>query len=157
MSEIRGLTVRPPWAQAIAHGGKTVENRTWRTCYQGLVAIHAGKRPDWDAAPPAWTAVGMAPYQRGARRADWATGLAPGMVIAVAVLDGCHSGQGCELENGREMCSPWAMHRAWHWQLRDVRPLAEPVPCTGARGLWPLPEDVGGVIREQLRPEASRA
>jgi ASCH domain len=36
------LTVRQPWAWAIIHGGKDVENRSWRTKYRGPLLIHAG-------------------------------------------------------------------------------------------------------------------
>ena len=33
-----------PWAWAIVHGGKTVENRTQAWTYRGPLAIHAGAR-----------------------------------------------------------------------------------------------------------------
>jgi hypothetical protein len=40
---MRALTVRQPWAWAIIHGGKDVENRSWTNRYAtGLIAIHAG-------------------------------------------------------------------------------------------------------------------
>lgn len=37
------ISVRQPWAWLIAHGFKDVENRVWRTRYQGPLLIHAGK------------------------------------------------------------------------------------------------------------------
>jgi hypothetical protein len=42
--EMRVLTVRQPWAWAIIHGGKDVENRVRNVAgnYRGPVAIHAG-------------------------------------------------------------------------------------------------------------------
>lgn len=42
---MRAMTVRQPWAWAIVHGGKLVENRTRNIAgsYRGPVAIHAGK------------------------------------------------------------------------------------------------------------------
>lgn len=45
------LTVRQPWAAAIIHGGKDVENRTRNLAgsYRGPVAIHAGLAYDEDA------------------------------------------------------------------------------------------------------------
>ena len=45
-AQMRVLTVRQPWAWAIIHGGKDVENRTRNLAgaYRGPVAIHvAGK------------------------------------------------------------------------------------------------------------------
>lgn len=52
---MRVLTVRQPWAWAIIHGGKDVENRTRNIAgsYRGPVAIHAGKEVDiMDIAKP---------------------------------------------------------------------------------------------------------
>lgn len=43
---MRALTIRPEWAWLIAHGHKTIENRSWQTAYRGPIAIHAGKRSD---------------------------------------------------------------------------------------------------------------
>lgn len=42
------LSVRQPWAWAIIHGGKDIENRTWQAVNHGLkqrgrIAIHAAK------------------------------------------------------------------------------------------------------------------
>jgi hypothetical protein len=36
------LSFRPPWAWAILHLGKNIENRTWRTRYRGPILLHAG-------------------------------------------------------------------------------------------------------------------
>jgi len=49
--EVRCLTVRQPWAWAIIHGGKDVENRSWNIAgsYRGTVAIHAALQDDYDA------------------------------------------------------------------------------------------------------------
>ncbi|MBB3041198.1 hypothetical protein [Nocardioides soli] len=41
---MKALTVQQPWAWAIVHGGKDVENRTQAWSYRGLLAIHAGAR-----------------------------------------------------------------------------------------------------------------
>ncbi len=38
------LSVRQPWAWAIIHAGKDIENRTWCSTWQrGRIAIHAAK------------------------------------------------------------------------------------------------------------------
>ena len=37
------LSVRQPWAWAIVHGGKDVENRSWRSNYRGPLLIHAAR------------------------------------------------------------------------------------------------------------------
>lgn len=43
-SGMKALSVRPPWAWAIAHAGKRIENRSRRTTYRGPIAIHASKK-----------------------------------------------------------------------------------------------------------------
>jgi hypothetical protein len=40
---MKTLTVCQPWAWAIVHGLKRVENRSWATHYRGPILIHAGK------------------------------------------------------------------------------------------------------------------
>jgi hypothetical protein len=34
----------------------------------------------------------------------------------------------------------------WAWELDDVEPLADPIPCRGRQGVWRLPEDVAEEI-----------
>lgn len=38
---MKAITVRQPWAWAIIHAGKDIENRSWKTKTRGRVAIHA--------------------------------------------------------------------------------------------------------------------
>lgn len=44
--------------------------------------------------------------------------------------------------------------RRWRygWPLANNRPLARPVPCRGAFGLWAIPIDVQAQISRQLAP-----
>ncbi|MFD6294547.1 hypothetical protein ACFWFU_07050 [Streptomyces sp. NPDC060235] len=140
----RGLTIRQPWAFAIAEGFKTTENRSRRTNYRGHLLIHAGRALD--------DAVDIVRYSRdaairldglGGRSNYWdaraylpsrivpppPTSLALSAVIATAQLDGCHeAADGC--------CAPWGFPDSWHWELTDVQPLQAAVPRNGALGLW---------------------
>lgn len=43
------LTVKQPWAHLIIHGGKDIENRTWKTKFRGNLLIHAAKNDDKEA------------------------------------------------------------------------------------------------------------
>jgi len=43
---MRAISVNQPWAYAIVHGYKPVENRNWSTEYRGEVLIHAGLKFD---------------------------------------------------------------------------------------------------------------
>jgi hypothetical protein len=156
---MRALTVRPPWSWAIACGGKTVENRGWPARYRGLIAIHGGARSRWDPdgqeSPlirEAWAARARSrPEAHNSicvlkKTTDW---MAFGAVVAVAELTACHRPMECWTLT-EDMCSDWAAEGQFHWVLANIRPLAEPVPCKGALGLWRLPEDVEKLVREQL-------
>jgi ASCH domain len=128
---IRALTVRQPWASAIAHADKRIENRTWTTPHRGPVLIHSAAKPDQHATRYA----PMTAIVRGLQ-------LDLGAVIAVARIVDCHSDDG--------ECAPWAMPGHFHWRLDRVAALPLPVPATGALQLWTPPEKVLETVRLQL-------
>jgi hypothetical protein len=145
VSEIRGLTIRQPWAGAITHGPKRIENRSWTTPYRGLIAIHAGAgvgaRWEWEDAVDAVADLSGLPMSTVESQAKTRSA-----VVAVARLAGVCSGSfysdfvECD-------CGPWAVPGQRHLALADVRPLAEPVPAKGALSLWCLPDDVEAAVR----------
>lgn len=113
---MKTLTVRQPWASLIAAGLKDVENRTWRTNYRGLLAIHAGSGTDRHA---------LDTYGHLLDNPDQ---LPHGAIIAVATLTDCV----------QDHESPWAIPGQWHWLLADPRPL-RPFHAKGRLGLWEIP------------------
>ena len=131
MTEIRALTIRQPWAWAIAEGKKTVENRTQRTNYRGPLLIHAGIQIDDMARLPG--GLTMPPAQ-----------MVLGAIIAVADLTDIHKGSAKWDNGGRTICCPpWGEGMfSYHWMLANVRKLPEPIPCRGQQGLWRPPADV---------------
>jgi hypothetical protein len=143
---VKALSVQPPWSWAIAYAGKAVENRTWPTSYRGEIAIHASKKLDKDALGD--SRIVEAVLAADVATMDWWRG----HIIAVAEVISCllspDFGGTCGAT--RPLCSPWAAHDQWHWQLADVRPLAEPVPAKGMLGLWAVPEEAESAIRAQL-------
>jgi len=131
---MKALTVRQPWAWAIAHGGKNVENRTWYTAYRGPFAIHAALKDDVDGHRDhrILRAMGEAIEDADEDRFDYIYGA---LIAAVELVD-VHSdlARSCD-------CGPWADPYAWHWVLADAWPLPEPIPATGRQGLWvPAPD-----------------
>lgn len=46
---MKALSIRQPWAWLIAHGIKTVENRSWKTAFRGRFFIHASEKFDMSA------------------------------------------------------------------------------------------------------------
>lgn len=150
----RALTIHQPWAWAIATELKPIENRSWPAWHRGPIAIHAGLTIQHDAPLPTQRAAD-AYRQLGGDTALWDIRepappnanplLTRGAIIAIARLTGvCEAGHGCG-------CGPWAVPGQTHWQLTHVRPLARPVPCRGAQGLWTVPDAIAQTVRAQLK------
>jgi hypothetical protein len=121
IGEARVLTVRQPWAWAIIHGGKDVENRSWPTRHRGALLIHAGS---------AFEPEGYQTVQRLASHQPPPAGeFMHGAIIGVVEL------VDCVLDSD----SKWAVAGEWHWRLHSPRALDEAVPCAGKLGLWRPP------------------
>lgn len=119
---MRGLTLRRPWAWAICHAGKRIENRVWRppaSAIGGPIWIHAGVGED--PVGSAWIA-----RQTGLvvpTASEWPGG----RIVAQALLHAVVT----------------ASDDAWFggpygWVLADVELLSGP-PCRGRLGLWRVP------------------
>jgi len=127
---MRALTIKRPWATAIAQGVKTVENRSWCPSKRFLgarIAIHAGFAYDREGA-------------RWLRRTGlWdppSPSLCPTGIVAVATL----------AEVVTESDDPWFVGR-YGWVLADVVALERPIPISGRLRLWRLPLAVSGRLR----------
>lgn len=118
------LTVRQPWAWAIIHGGKDVENRTWPTSYRGPLLIHAGSAFEPDGYE---TVKGLA-IQTPPPVGEFVHGAIIGVVDLVDCVQGSDSA--------------WAANGQWHWCLRNPRAFDQVVPCPGKLGLWRPPPDL---------------
>ncbi|OZE10228.1 hypothetical protein CH249_14200 [Rhodococcus sp. 05-2255-3B1] len=147
---MKALTVQQPWAWAIIDGGKTIENRTQNWKYRGPLAIHAGNR--WsergersplvkaeyrkmmtELAPP----QPLVGWEFGGKMVRWP--FRTGAIIGIVNLVDVHPEAGC--------CKPWGeasypdptgkeRRQIVHLVLDNVTPLAEPIECVGALGLW---------------------
>ncbi|MBO2461721.1 hypothetical protein [Actinomadura violacea] len=148
---LAALSVRQPYADALCWAGRDVHSLAGRLRYTGPIAIHA---------PRNWLDVDSATFRqimdlvqaRTRRPWDAESPRRRVHIVAVANLVGQHRAGdlrvGCDPRTG--LCSPWAWPERWHHQFTDVRPLPEPVPCPGARGLWRLPPDVDEQVRAQV-------
>lgn len=115
---MKALSIRPPWAYAIAHLGKRVENRTWRTNYRGPILIHASSTMRNDDVRTLEAIIG--------HKID-KTSLCRGAIIAIADLVDCVDAAQAP---SKWTCGPTA------WRLRNVRTLKAPIPASGMLGLW---------------------
>lgn len=128
------LTLKPPWPAAILYATKRVENRSWAPNRLPVrIALHAGRTADPAGRdrlePYLGAALPQAAYDRG--------------IVGLATIASVHTSHGCL---GRPDCLLWGNDTGWHWMLDEVRVLEDPVPVTGALGLWKLPADVTGKL-----------
>jgi hypothetical protein len=167
------LTVWQPFASLIVGSPdtppqKSVENRgrrPWASLIGQQIAIHAGKRMDGKVLEifhdiffcKAFGEV-TAPYQK--------PNLFPvGAVVGVATIDRAVGPIAETMFYDRRFdgvpqstIDSWGLDAdalrwfvsGFGWVLRDRRHLAEPVPCGGDRGLWPLPDDIERAVAAQL-------
>jgi hypothetical protein len=134
---MKTLTVAQPWAFALIHAGKTIENRPWRTHHRGKLAIHAGKSraflrdtyPDGSPAP--------APQD-----------LAFGVLIGVVDLVDCVPSSDPSVQG-----NPWADGSGWCWILENPRAV-EPIKWRGQQRLFNVPDQRIVYIQEPLRVSA---
>ena len=137
---MKALTVLQPWAHAIAHLGKRLENRTWSfppSLRDQVIAIHAGARSSLDVE-----ALDFIADDLGLDRNQVLEAMSFGSVVAVAKLAGI-----LRKRPAGPQARWWAGPLAW--DLYEVVTLPSPVPCRGMQGLWSLPEDVFEAVVEQ--------
>ena len=124
------LSVQQPWAWAILHAGKDIENRTWappRHIIGRRIWIHASKKRqpiEPSELLPTFTLGDDVP-----ELADLPLGAILG---SVRVVGSTGIAKGNRWFNG-----------PIGWVLADPSPLAEPVAARGSLGLWKVP---GGVV-----------
>jgi hypothetical protein len=134
---LRCLTVRQPWASAIADGVKTIELRSWKVSHRGPLGIHAGL--GWDNS-----FVAKNVKNRYACLIPEATmiraGVECGGLIAVADLVDIKeyeeplTGRGFQRDVDRHRCVP-AWGAKFGWVLENVRRVKY-IPWIGSQGLW---------------------
>lgn len=130
---MRALTIRQPWAGAIVHQTKRVENRTWKlpAAHHGTrILIHAGAQPDKNAVV---YGPNLDVYSA---------------IIGVATVTGFH------WSDDGMCCGPWGFENAYHWTLADATALPEPIPAKGALGFWTPSEDI---VNAALRQDTAVA
>lgn len=128
---MKAITVCQPYASMIMqpYGGhplKTVENRVWSTPYRGPLIIHAGKSTRWFNHPND-------------------DRLPRGVLLGVVLLIDCVQ----KFDMPRRYPNDF-----YHadgpqcWILRNPRTLPEPIPFTGARGLFNVTQEIEAQIRK---------
>ena len=134
---MKAITIKQPWAWAIVHGSKRVENRTWKPSLKLIgqrFAIHAAKVDDHNGAFMDVTELCfLSTPLRGAYCHHSAI---VGTARLVRVVDECDFDLGDWFNDGNE---------AWFsgpkgFILDDVIK-CEPFACKGALGFWEAPAE----------------
>lgn len=146
---MRAISVRQPWAWAIARGYKPVLNQATGTGHRGPLAVYASFRIDLGSAE---NHVVRRAVSTGWDPADPVTAI--GGIVAVVSLAGVCAPAASP---GRCGCGEWASPGAYHWQLADPRPLRCLVLALGQPGLWELAPEVADGVRRLLADEPVRA
>ena len=156
---MKALTFIQPWATAVVFHAKNVENRPWPPPAYILghrIAVHAGKKLD---KHDAWALRQQLP--------ELPEPLPSGQVIGtVRVLGFVRFGENAEMLDNVGLTADQVetvVESRWRargtkacWLLADPIPLATPVPCLGALGLWNLPESIEAKVAQQMRQRGQR-
>ena len=127
---MKALTVQQPWAWAIIHGGKDVENRARNCRFRGRFYVHAGlKHSTFDDA-----------FVRRHAGVSALPDLLLGYIIGTVELYDVLPPMSPPLSG-----SPWASANQWNWLLRDPRPLRKPIPARGHLAWWSYERTSGTV------------
>lgn len=141
---IKALSLRQPWAEAVVRGLKRWETRSWRTHHRGRLLIHAAKH---------WTGFQVSEWlawmHNSTLRGRWHPGLTwldvcgayedldLGCLIGeVDVVDCIPTALIREMIDGDEgMMGNWNVG-LWAWKLARPMKYDTPRPCRGCQGLF---------------------
>lgn len=135
---MKALTLHQPWAAAIAHSCKRIENRSWKPPAKIIgerIAIHAG-------AKEISNRVYMEMRQNSLFRDILIHVDVRSHIVCTAVVKGiCASEADLRLLTYTEH-EQWYSRGSYGWILGDVRTLRDPIPCSGFQGLWEVPAEI---------------
>lgn len=130
---LMAISIRQPWAWAIIHAGKDIENRDWPTRFRGPVCIHAAKgmtRDEYEDCLAAMHHISQTnPFPSGLTMPHFDS-LVRGGIVGTAEINGCIS----------DSDSPWFFGK-FGFRLSNVRPV-DFIPVRGALGFFDWRQNV---------------
>jgi activating signal cointegrator 1 len=152
--EMKVLSLRQPWADAVLELGKTIENRLWQTTYRGPIAIHVAKfKPpqSWFGSDNECAFWNRMPEPMHNSQDFWNHERVRGAIVAIAELESIHvAGQRADCGDD---CRVWGEYDTgiWHWRLAGVRRV-DPIFLPGMQRLWTIDEETAARLRASARP-----
>lgn len=117
----KALSIWHPWAWAIIHAGKNVENRSWATAYRGPLLIHSGKNSAYfEDRAEIEQAFGITIPTK--------TQMPFGAIVGYVELVDCVYS---ELPSGK-----WGQPGCYHWILENARSLDTPIFVRGFQRIF---------------------
>lgn len=138
---MKAISLHQPWASAVAAKIKNYETRHWQTSHRGPIAIHAAKR---------WTRDEFATWNTYVSKYGFPADPPLGAMVAVADLADCIP---TERLQGLSLCEQqWGNYgpARYGWQLDNIRPLRNPIPCRGYQSIWTLDADIAQAVMAQI-------
>ena len=121
---MKALSIQQPWAHAILHCGKDVENRTWHVGHNGPLLIHASKKFDKHALP-------FFERQGIVLPEDPRKQLPAGGIVGIVYMTGCM----------KFLNSPWYEPGCYGWMFEDPHVLPF-FAWQGRQGLFDFPDEL---------------
>lgn len=151
---MKALYLRQPWAHAVLHYGKTLENRRWNTSFRGEFLIHAAKgmtREEYEDAEEfigltlGWFRGGSSGIaNRVAFESDFKERGKRGGIVGIArlvdVIRPCATTGESESLFRDECGHAWHIPEQYAFVLEDVRPLPF-IPWKGELSFFDVPSD----------------
>ena len=148
---MKALSLRQPWAWAVVHGGKTIENRRWSTRFRGRFLIHAAKgmtREEYEDAREFCEDVGGITYEMPAHDSPE---IHRGGIVGAATLTDCVPPRPEFMSIGVKHHYPpypcgddfqwrWHMREQYGFVLANVVPIVF-APWKGELGFFEVPDD----------------
>lgn len=126
---MRAITVHQPWADLLVLGTKTEMDRSWKISHRGPLAIHASLKIDLDAC-----------NDRGINPESLTTGAIVGLVDLFDIVKVDENNpnkqllkQSTKKSNGKTF---------YQWRFNNPQPLENPVPATGRKGIFHVPDEL---------------
>jgi hypothetical protein len=116
---MKALSIQQPWAWAILHAGKDVENRSWSTKFRGTFLIHASRTIDNYGYDFIFNRFGIVPPPKSE--------IDRGGIVGIAEIVDC-----VDCSNSRWFCGKYG------YVLRNPKPI-ELIKINGQLGFFETP------------------
>jgi len=137
---MKALSIRQPWAWAIAAGHKTVENRSWTTNFRGEFLIHASQTFETWGVPYIQSILGEKnikfPVDQSHHKG----------IIGKATIVNCVHEYDKQLLSERDQ--RWFIG-TYGFLTENPMMFADPIPCKGQLGFFTPPPEVLNQLRER--------